>query len=164
MAFSNNMSRTVATLNKAPSFLRAPLRSLVFGRIVHFAGTAGLCFKELTQEKVVITIKNKKKNQNHIGGVHAAAMALLAETATGFAVGMNLPDDKLPLMKSLKVNYLKRSQGNMMAVASLTDKQVESIRNDPKGDVTVPVTVTDDSGQEPISCEMVWAWVPKKRD
>jgi hypothetical protein len=27
----------------------------------------------------------------------------------------------------------------------------------------VPVSITDESGAEPIQCEMVWAWVPKKR-
>ena len=30
-------------------------------------------------------------------------------------------------------------------------------------DFTVPVTVTDETGAEPIKCQMVWAWVPKKR-
>jgi len=29
--------------------------------------------------------------------------------------------------------------------------------------VTVPVSITDQSGQSPIQCEMVWAWVPKVR-
>jgi len=28
----------------------------------------------------------------------------------------------------------------------------------------VAVTITDASGQEPIQAEMIWAWVPKKRD
>jgi len=27
----------------------------------------------------------------------------------------------------------------------------------------VPVTITDESGQQPIECFMEWAWVPKKR-
>jgi hypothetical protein len=27
----------------------------------------------------------------------------------------------------------------------------------------VPVTVTDESGEQPIQCRMTWAWVPKKR-
>jgi len=89
-------------------------------------------------------------------------MALLAETATGFVVGMNLPDDKLPLIKSLKVDYQKRTKGDMRAVATLSNEQIQLIRTTPKGEVLVPVVVTDESGQEPIQCEMLWAWVPKK--
>ena len=42
------------------------------------------------------SIAHRRKVQNHIGGVHATATALLAETATGMVVGMNLPDEKLP--------------------------------------------------------------------
>ncbi len=163
MAFSNSMSRTVDKIDRLPSFFRAPVRSFLFGRVVPFTGTAGLTYRKVTPEEVIIEIKNKRKNQNHIKGVHATAMALIAETATGFVVGMNIPDDKLPLMKSLKVSYLKRTKGDMKAVATLTEEQVASIRNDPKGDVTVPVSVTDETGEEPVSCEMVWAWVPKKK-
>jgi len=94
--------------------------------------------------------------------VHAAAMALLAETATGFVVGVNLSDDKLPLIKSLHVDFKRRTVGDMRAVASLSEEQVAMIRSNPKGELLVPVTVTDESGEEPIQCQMLWAWVSKK--
>jgi acyl-coenzyme A thioesterase PaaI-like protein len=162
MSFNNNLNRIVARTAFLPAALRTTLLSRLFGRVVPLVGTAGLRYEELTPERVVVSIRNRRPVQNHIKGVHAAAMALLAETATGFAVGMNLPDDRLPLIKTLKVDYLKRTQGDMRAVASLTPEQVQLIRSTPKGEVLVPVTVTDASGQEPIRCEMLWAWVPKK--
>ena len=31
-----------------------------------------------------------------------------------------------------------------------------------KGEVSVKVQVTDATGIEPLECEMIWAWVPKK--
>lgn len=162
MSFSNNLSRVVSKFTFLPPPLRSTVVSGIFGRVVPFVGTSGLRYEELSPERVVVSIRNRRAVQNHIHGVHAAAMALLAETATGFAVGMNLPDDKLPLIKSLKVDYLKRSQGDMRAVATLSPEQVEQIRNTPKGEVLVPVIVTDESGEEPVRCEMLWAWVPKK--
>jgi acyl-coenzyme A thioesterase PaaI-like protein len=143
--------------------MRATVISRLFGRVVPFVGTSGLVYEELTSARVVVTIRNRRPVQNHIKNVHAAAMALLAETATGFVVGMNLPDDKLPLIKSLKVDFLKRTQGDMKAVATLSPEQIELIRSTPKGEVLVPVVVTDESGEEPIQCSMLWAWVPKKR-
>src|SRR5688572_27188473 len=115
-AVSNQFSRLVSKFGPLPAPVRARLQTLVLANIVPFLGTARVRFEEVTQERVVVTIKNRRRVQNHIKGVHAAAMALLAETATGFAVGMNLPDDKLPLIKTLKVDYLKRSQGDMKAV------------------------------------------------
>lgn len=162
MSFSNNLIRIVGKFDFLPPNLRSTVISKIFGRVVPLVGTAGLRYDELTPERVVVSIRNRRPVQNHIDGVHAAAMALLAETATGFVVGMNLPDDKLPLIKSLKVDYQKRTKGDMRAVATLSNEQIQLIRTTPKGEVLVPVVVTDESGQEPIQCEMLWAWVSKK--
>ena len=32
-----------------------------------------------------------------------------------------------------------------------------------RGEVTVAVTVTDESGNQPIECEFIWAWIPSVR-
>jgi acyl-coenzyme A thioesterase PaaI-like protein len=159
MTFSNRLTRNLDKLQSAPAKLRPWLLSRAMGKVVPFVGTAGLQFLKLTPGRVELHITNRKHVQNHIHGVHAAAMALLAETATGFVVGMNIPDDKLPLMKSMKIDYTKRAQGGLTAVATLTDEQIRQIQTTEKGDVTVNVKVTDESGVEPIQCEMVWAWV-----
>jgi len=157
------MSRIADKANNLPEGVRSFVLSKMFGRIVPFLSTAGLRFEQVGQERLVVSIRNQRKVQNHIKGVHAAAMALLAETATGFVVGMNVPDDKLMLLKSMKVDYLKRAQGNMRATATLSHEQIAAFHQTDKGDVTVAVSVTDESGQEPIQCEMTWAWIPKKR-
>ncbi|CAH0351447.1 DUF4442 domain-containing protein [Aquabacterium sp. CECT 9606] len=159
----NQLSRNIARFQRLPAGLRPWLTSFMLGNVVPMVGSAGLRFEEISNERVVVTIRNRRKVQNHIKGLHAAAMALLAETATGFCVGMNVPDDKLPLIKTMKVDYLKRAQGDMKAVAQLRPDQIQQIRTQDKGEVTVPVSITDESGGEPIQCEMVWAWVPKKR-
>ena len=159
----NQLARQLAKFSGLPDALRPGLVSFLLGNIVPMVGSARLRFEEVSTDCVVVTIRNRRRVQNHIKGVHAAAMALLAETATGFCVGMNLPDDKLPLIKTLKVDYLKRAQGDMKAVARLRPEQIQQILTVEKGEVTVPVTITDESGQEPIACEMVWAWVPKQR-
>lgn len=159
----NRLSRAVAVIGKLPSPLQSPALSLLFGSQVKFAGTAKVRVHTLTHSRAVLSIANRRKVQNHIQGVHAAAMALLAESATGFLVGMNVPDDKLPLIKSLKVDYLKRATGALNAVATLTTEQITALHSQEKGEVLVEVTVTDEAGIEPIRCEMLWAWVSKKR-
>ena len=160
---SNQLKRVVESSKWLPANIRAMVVSKILGKVVPYVGTSGLLYEEITPERVIVSIRNQRKVQNHIDNVHAAAMALLAETATGFVVGINLPDDKLPLFKSLKVNYLKRTQGDMRAVATLDAADIARLINEPKGEILVPVTVTEESGQEPIQCEMVWAWVAKKR-
>jgi acyl-coenzyme A thioesterase PaaI-like protein len=160
---SNQLKRVVESSKWLPANIRATVVSKILGKVVPYVGTTGLLYEEITSERVIVSIRNQHKVQNHIKNVHAAAMALLAETATGFVVGINLPDDKLPLIKSLKVDFYKRTKGDMRAVATLTPEDVARIATEPKGELWVPVTVTDESGNEPIKCEMLWAWVPKAK-
>ena len=100
----NNLARTVNKVKNYPKWLL----SFLIGRTVRFVGTAGISFEEMTTERVVASIENKPKNRNHIGQIHAAPMILLAETATGMLVGMNIPDNKIPLIKSIKTNFVRR--------------------------------------------------------
>ncbi len=107
-----------------------------------------------------MSLANHRRARNHIGGVHAAAMALLAESASGFLVGMNLPDHKLPLIKTLKIDYLKRrARGSLRAIATLAPEQRRAMLEQDKGEALIQVTLLDDSGAEPVRCEMHWAWV-----
>jgi len=158
----NKMLRLTEKAARLPSGLRNFVLSRLFGRLVPFIGTSGVSFESIGQERLVVSIRNQRKVQNHIKGVHAAAMALLAETATGFIMGLNVPDDKLLLLKSMKIDYLQRAQGALCATASLQPDQIEILQREDKGAFSVPVSVTDESGQAPIACEMVWAWIPKK--
>ena len=163
MTAPNKLAKSLAPLEKLPKGMGRVARTLILGNLVRFVGTAKLDVEELTTHRAIISIKNRKRVRNHIGSVHAAAIALLAETATGFVVGMNVPDSGAPVIKSLKVEYKKRVKGALRAEATLTEEQVTQIRTIEKGEVTVPVKVTDETGGEPVICEMIWAWTPKRK-
>ncbi|MGH8447326.1 MAG: DUF4442 domain-containing protein [Solimonas sp.] len=159
----NRLARAIGYLAALPLPLRRRATTLLFNSQVRFAGTGGLRFEKLTADEAVVVVRNRRKVQNHIGGVHAAAMALLAETATGAVFGMNVPDAALPLLKTMHIDYLKRAKGDLRAVATLSAEQRARLASEPKGDLVVAVTVTDESGESPIAATMSWAWVPKKR-
>lgn len=162
MAVRNPLRTFVDKVNQYPSWLSSMLMTRVFRFKVKLAGTTGIEVLHTDGKTATYRQKNRRKAQNHIGSVHAAAMALLAESCTGFIVGINLPGDKLPLIKRMDLQYVKRSTGDMMAVASLTDEQIALMQTAEKGEVSVKVTITDETGIEPLVCEMLWAWVPKK--
>lgn len=159
----NRLARAVAQLGWVPAPWRGAVTSWALGRVVPLVGTAGLRFEALAPHRVAVSLRNRRRVQNHIAGVHAAAMALLAETATGFCVGMNVPDDKLLVIKTMRVDFVQRAQGDLRAVAELSPQQVQRIQTEPRGEVEVPVCITDAAGQSPIRCQMVWAWLPKAR-
>jgi acyl-coenzyme A thioesterase PaaI-like protein len=160
---ANRLARTLQPLEHLPAALRVRARSLVMGQIGPVVGTARLRIEELSDRRAVVSVQNRRRVQNHLHTVHAAAMALIAETASGFVVGMNVPDDRVPVIKSMRVDFLKRARGAMRAVAELTDEQCAAIAREQKGEVTVQVRVEDGEGKEPIACAMLWAWTPKRR-
>lgn len=163
MSTPNRLARTLSSLQRVPAPLRPFVLSRAFGARVRFAGTASLRIATLREGHAELTLANHRKVQNHIGGIHAAAMALLAETATGAVLGMTIPDTHLPLLKSMHVDYRRLARGGLRAVATLDEAQRARILTEEKGDLTVPCVVTDDSGEQPIDCAMTWAWVPKRR-
>lgn len=158
----NRLRRRLAALEALPGFLRKALRNRLLGRAIPFTGTAGIEFRELGEDRVTLHLANRRKVRNHIGGVHAAAVALLAETASGLALGMHIPDDKLPLLKSMTLRYVRRSSGGLVAIAQLTDSQIAELLDHERGDMNIAVEVRDAGNEETVVCEMIWAWVLRK--
>lgn len=163
MAQRNRLSKLVQSTSKFPQGIRTALWSKAFGRIVPMVGTAKIRYEEVTASRVTVSLANHKAMQNHIGQIHACAMALLAETATGFVTAMNVPDSAVVLIKSLKVDFKRPTKGALTAVATLTPEQQALMQNSDKGETLVQVTVTDESGEAPIQCEMLWAWIAKSQ-
>jgi acyl-coenzyme A thioesterase PaaI-like protein len=162
MAATNPLRMFVDKVNQYPTWLSSKLMTWVFRYKVKLAGTTGIEVLLTDGKTATNRQKNRRKAQNHIGSVHAAAMALLAESCTGFIVGINLPGDKLPLIKRMNLNYVKRATCDMTAIANLIDEQIALMQTAQKGEVNVKVQITDAKGIEPLECEMIWAWAPKR--
>lgn len=158
----NKLSKTIEKLNFLPENLKMKTISFVLGNTVKYVGTSGVQFQKITPNELIVTLPNISKVRNHIGQIHAAATTLLAETATGIIVGVSIPDNKIPLMKSLKVDFVRRSKGKQTAISTLNDEQIKLIQNTDKGETLVPVKVTDETGEEVVKAEMLWAWITKK--
>lgn len=163
MEYNNRLNRSLEKVKKLPTFIQSWAKNRAIGSAVPMVGTAGIQFEKISCEELVAHLPNQKKVQNHIKQVHAAASVLLAETATGILFGMNIPDDKLPLMKTLSAKFIKRSKGQQSAIATLTKEEILRIRSKEKGDVKVNVRLVDETGEEVVIAEMIWAWVPKNR-
>lgn len=159
----NKLSRLVSKINSAPAFCRSWLLTMLFGRAIKFAGTAGVQIESLDFEHAKLRLPNRSKVQNHIGSVHAAATALLGESASGFLLGLHVSDDKIPLLKSMQIQYLKRSTGALTAQVHLDETQINQIRTTEKGEIVIRVLIRDQLGIEPVEALYTWAWVPKVR-
>lgn len=157
----NSFSRIVSKINKLPKVVQPYLLTKLFCSQVKYAHTSKVKILDIKQHQVVLQMANRKRVQNHIGGVHAIAAALLAESATGIVFGVNLPDSRLPLLKSMTINYQRRMQGDLTAIAIISAQQIAQLAQE-KGSMEIVVTITDQSGEQPIECLMTWAWITKK--
>jgi acyl-coenzyme A thioesterase PaaI-like protein len=167
MATTYKLNRLATSVRKMESYLPKAWHpvgySFLFNNMVKLAGTSGLRVEKIGPQESAVYLENRRKVQNHIGGLHACSMALAAESATGLVVGYNVPDSHIPLIKSMNITFVRRCQGAVRATATLSDEDLRRIHQEDHGDVKVQVRVEDESGKEPIQAEMIWAWVSKER-
>lgn len=160
---SNQTSKMVQNLGNLPQEKQEEMLTAFAQNTVHFLKTADVKIRQMNANSATVFLDNQKAVQNHIGGIHAAAMFLLIETATGLALGMNVSDNCIPLAKSTQIDYKKMTKSSLTATATLTDEQIEIITSTEKGEVNIAVEIVDDEGNEPLQASMTWAWIPKKK-
>ena len=159
---SSRLARKVAQLERLPRFLQLPLLNLAIHRAIPFTASGAVELLEIDARHCLMRIRSQRRVHNHIQGIHAAAAALLAETASGLAFGWHLPDDKLPLLKRMNIRYVALVEGDLQAIASVDLADRKRMQEEPRGDIVVNVTLTDSAGNHPIDCRMEWAWIPKQ--
>ena len=162
---NNQFTKLLSVTKYLPAGARSTILSKAFGKVVPYVGTTGVYYETVEPNEVVVSLNNSKAVQNHIGTIHAVAVTLLAETATGFILGLNLPSDRILLIKSYSVNFYRPlKKGQIAAIATLSDAQRLEILETPKGEMIIPCVINDresDSERDPIVVEMTWAWIPK---
>lgn len=160
---SNQVSQMLKNLEQMPAEQKEDMLNGFVHNTVKFLKTTNTRIKEMSPQQTTVFLKNEAAVQNHIGGIHAAAMVLLAETATGMVLSMNVPDDKLQVAKSIQVDFQKMTKSDLTAVAKLSEEQIQTITTQEKGEVDIEVKVMDAEGNEPLVVKIVWAWIPKKK-
>lgn len=149
--------------NLAPS-LRQPLVTRAIGTVIPFVDTAGCFIEAYTPTRVVVRLDNRTAVQNHLGGVHAAALALLAETASGLVVALNVPTASAPLLRTMEVSFDQYAREAVQAEATLSTDESEHIQSKPIGRMHVDVTLTaPDADETLVSSELEWAWMPAEK-
>ncbi|MCJ0761893.1 DUF4442 domain-containing protein [Variovorax terrae] len=160
MSEPNDLQRQLAQLDEVPALFRSWYRNVVLRRSVPFARTAGVKFVALTPERVEASLDDEPRVHNQSRDLHVSAIHLLAETATRLAVGLNVRDGSIPLLRSSRLVFRQRATGEVRAVAQLNPAQRAELQTLEQGEVNVAVTLTDATGASPLDCEFIWAWTP----
>ncbi|MDX1589014.1 MAG: DUF4442 domain-containing protein [Oleiphilaceae bacterium] len=159
----NTLSRLIHRLSPLPEPLQRRAVGLLFGQYSRYFRSNRLKIARLEPLVVTLSLANHRRVRNHIGGIHAVAITLACEYASGLLVGQHVPDRATVVVKSMHVDLHKAYQGSILATATLTEEEALAIREQPKGELKVPVSVTDATGGHPITGYMQMAWFPRKK-
>jgi len=125
------------------------LASRFIGWDVPYSGTIGARIEVLEPGHARIRLQQRRKVSNHLGSVHAIALANLGELASGLAMLVAVPPTVRGIVTHLEITYLKKARGTLLAecrcevpeVTGDVDHIVRAVIQDPVGDEVATVSV-----------------------
>jgi len=96
--------------------------------IIPFNKPHGIKITAILEDSVKTIIPYKRKNLNHIKGIHACGMATAAEFASGFLLLTKLGSKKYRLiMESLEMRYHYQAKMDLHATFTASDEWLEKM-------------------------------------
>lgn len=100
--------------------------NFIMGIGIPFNKPHGIKVHKVEPNAVVTIIPHKRKNYNHIGGVHACGLATAAEFCSGLMLLRNLNAKKYRLiMQKLEVEYFFQAKKDAFARFSLDEADIQ---------------------------------------
>lgn len=133
---------------------------------VPFAAYTGVVIEEIDAEHAVCSLEQRGEVENHIQTMHAGAMFVLGEQASGAAYAGAFVDRMMtlrPVAAKAEISYLKIARGKLTATAKVReDASALKAQLDEAGKVVfaVDVSIKDAEGLEVAT--MVVDWHVKK--
>jgi uncharacterized protein (TIGR00369 family) len=169
MNVSSTLSKLVPTADGPTNMIREswdklrgiPGGTRLFSRLVGimapYTGTIDAHVVELRDGFAEVHLRDRRAVRNHLGSVHAVALANLAELTGNVALAYSLPDDARFIVAKMSIEYLKKARGTLRGrcVAPLPETSerreyevpVEIL--DARGDVVVRATLHSLVGPKP---------------
>jgi acyl-coenzyme A thioesterase PaaI-like protein len=144
------------TLSALPQGKR--IFSTLFSQKAPYFASVHLQVQQMGRNRAEVVIPKRRSVQNHIGTVHAIAVANGLEAAMGLLAEATTPKGYRWLPKGMTIDYLALSDSDITCVAETTD---DDWSNAP--DVPVKVTATREDGTVVVQ-GIIRIWVtPKKK-
>ena len=134
------------------------LFSLVFEQAAPYFRTARPRFVTLVPNRAELTIRKRRRVQNHIGTVHVIAICNGLEAAMGALAEASIPASRRWIPRGMEVEYTAKATSDIRCVAETDPADWERA-----GEVEIPVrvTATRDDGK-PVVAGIIRLWVTDK--
>lgn len=130
------------------------LFSRALGFMVPYTGTVGARVVFFEPGRVVVRLRDRRRVRNHLGSVHAMALANLGELATGLAVLGALPPDTRGILTGFQMEYLKKARGTLEAECAVPSPP------DTAGETLARAQIRDAAGDIVARAEARWLLGP----
>ena len=105
-----------------------PLLNLVMPHVIPFNRPLGLRIKKLSLSSSEVELPFRRGNQNHLGGLHACALATIGEYTAGLLLLRRMDPAKQRLvLKTLRADYSKQGRATALAVAEWPEAQFKGV-------------------------------------
>jgi acyl-coenzyme A thioesterase PaaI-like protein len=124
------MQKYIDYLFNNPTGGKLFLITKVFNNMIPFNRPHGFKFKKVSDQEISIELPYKRVNKNHLGGMHACAIATLGEYCAGVLLLKNLGVEKYRfILANLQVNYHYQGRMKLTGSAKLNSSELETIKN-----------------------------------
>ncbi len=128
---------------------------------IPFNAPHGFRLRRLGQEEVRIELPNSKLNHNHVGGIHACAIATLGEFCAGLTLARHLGFTRYRfILAELSITYHRQGRSRLTGVARVTLEQIAQVQADlvQQEKLLFPHTtlITDEAGETVAEVRSVW--------
>ncbi len=123
------MQKYVDFLFKNPKGAKLTLISQILAQVIPFNSPHGFRFLEISDQKIKIRLPFIRKNKNHLGGIHACAIATLGEYCAGILLLKNLGTKEYRyILSDLKIKYHYQGRMDLIGEAIIEEEKIQLLR------------------------------------
>jgi|SRR5579871_207030 len=132
-----------------------PLGKSLFTKLVSllipYTGSVSPKVLQVSAGYAKVSIADRRRVRNHLGSIHALALANLGEFTTGLAIHFAMKQNTRAILTRLSTDFFKKARGTITAEAS-----VDLPSDHEEGSVVVDASLFDDRGNLVAKVSATW--------